>query len=109
MAHARAGAHHLHVARAGAAAIAKRILVGDRAGADIGDDLHVRVRMRREAGLGPDLVVVPHPKGAPAHATGVMPTGEGEMVARVQPAMIRVAELRKGTVLYHASEDRRAG
>jgi hypothetical protein len=33
-----------------------------------------------------------------------MPAGEREMVARVQPAMIRVAELRKGTVLYHGTK-----
>jgi hypothetical protein len=50
MAHAGAGAHHLDVAGLGAALIAERVLVRDRALADIGDDLHVGVRVRREAG-----------------------------------------------------------
>ncbi len=35
------GAHHLDVAGRGAAFVAQRVLVGDGAGADIGDDLHV--------------------------------------------------------------------
>src|SRR5258708_3334520 len=39
VADARAGGHHLPVACAGAALVAHRVLVRDRAGADIGDDL----------------------------------------------------------------------
>src|SRR3546814_9716495 len=38
---AGAGAHHLDVACRGAARIAHGVAVADRAGADIGDDLHV--------------------------------------------------------------------
>src|SRR3546814_4252397 len=48
---AGAGAHHLDVACRGAARIAHGVAVADRAGADIGDDLHVAVRMRRKARL----------------------------------------------------------
>ena len=48
--------------------VAQVVLVRDRAFADVGDDLHVRVRVRREAGLGGDGVVVPDPQRAPAHA-----------------------------------------
>src|SRR3546814_11695142 len=59
VADAGAGAHHLDVAGGGAALIAHRILVADRARANIGDDLHVGMGMRRKTGLGPDLVVVP--------------------------------------------------
>ncbi len=59
MADARAGAHRLHVAGLGATGVAQRILMGDRTRADIGDDLHVAVRMGREAGFRRDLVVVP--------------------------------------------------
>ena len=59
VADAGAGAHHLHVAGFGAALVAQAVLVGDRAFADIGDDLHVGVRVRREAGVRRDLVVVP--------------------------------------------------
>ena len=64
----------------------------DRAGADIGHDLHVAVGMRREAALRRDLVVVPHSDLAPAHARRVMIIGEGEMVAGVEPAVVGVAQ-----------------
>ena len=66
--HAGAGAHDLHVAGLGAALVAHVVAVGDRALADIGDDLHVAVRVRVEAGAGGDLVVVPDAQPAPAHA-----------------------------------------
>ena len=54
VADAGAGAHHLHVAGFGAAFVAQAVLVRDRALADIGDDLHVAMRMRRKAGLRRD-------------------------------------------------------
>jgi hypothetical protein len=43
---AGARAHHLDVAGLGAALVAQIVLMGDRALADIGDDLHVAVRVR---------------------------------------------------------------
>src|SRR3546814_4420273 len=55
VADAAARAHHLHVARLRAALVAQAVLTGDRAGADIGDDLHVRVRVRRKAGAGTEI------------------------------------------------------
>ena len=51
VADAGAGAHDLDVAGLGAALVAQAVLVGDRALADVGDDLHVGVRVRREAGV----------------------------------------------------------
>ena len=64
VADAGAGAHHLHVARLGAALVAKDVLMGDRAFADIGDDFHVGVGMGGKAGVRRDLVVVPHPQAS---------------------------------------------
>lgn len=101
MAHAGSGAHHLNVAGTGAALVAHRILVRDRARADIGDDLHVLVRMRRETGIGADFVVVPHPDRAPAHPGGVVIIGEAEMVPRIEPTVIGMAEAGKGSFLDH--------
>ena len=101
MAHPGAGAHHLHVAGRRAALIAHRILMADRAGADVGDDLHVRMGVRRKAGAGGDLVVVPHPDRAPAHPDGIMIAGEGEMVAGLQPAMVGMAERVEGSNVDH--------
>ena len=62
--HAAAGAHHLHVARFGAALVAEAVLMGDRAFANIGDDFHVGVGMGGKAGVRRDLVVVPHPQAS---------------------------------------------
>ena len=39
---------------------------------DVGDDLHVGMGMRREAGLGGDRVVVPDPQIAPTHPIRVV-------------------------------------
>lgn len=72
------GAHHLHVAGLGAALVAQAVLVGDRAFADIGNDLHVAVRVRREAAAGGDLVIVPDPQAAPVLALRVIVVGEGK-------------------------------
>ncbi len=109
MADAGAGAHHLHVARDSAAFVAEAVLVRDRALADVGDDLHVGVRMRREAGVGGDLVVVPDAKRAPAHALGIVVVGEGEVVLGLQPAVVGAAEARKGTFLNHDGPPGAAG
>ncbi len=64
--------------------------------ADVGDDLHVGVRVRREAGLRRDLVVVPHPDRAPAHAVRVVVAGEREVVVGLEPAVVGAAERAKG-------------
>ena len=101
-----AGAHHLDVAGVGAALVPDRILVGDGAGADIGDDFHVAVRMRREAGLRSDAVVVPDADPAPAHAGRVVIIGEAEMVAGVEPAMVGMAERMKGRMSIIAANVR---
>jgi hypothetical protein len=52
------------------------------------DDLHVGVRMRGKARVGGDLVVVPHSERAMAQALGVVIAGEGEVMLRLQPAMV---------------------
>jgi DNA-binding transcriptional LysR family regulator len=72
--------------------IAHRILMGDRALADIGDDLHVGMRMRREAGPRGDLVVVPDPQIAPAHPGRVVIPSEREMMLRLQPTVVGATE-----------------
>jgi hypothetical protein len=102
--HSRSGAHHLHVTRRRAALVAKRILVRDRASADVGHDFHVAMRMRRKAALRSDLVVVPYADPAPGHALGVVIVREGEMVAGVEPAVVGVAEAAEGADIDHETK-----
>ena len=101
MAHARSGAHDLDVPRARAAGVAQAVLVGDGAFADIGDDLHVGVGVRRKAGPGGDGVVVPHPDRAPTHPGGIVVAGEGEVVLGVEPAVVGAAEAGEGPAFDH--------
>ncbi|MNE82382.1 hypothetical protein D3C80_1791020 [compost metagenome] len=77
--------------------------MGDRALADVGDDFHLFMRMRREAGAGGDLVVIPDSQWAPAHALGVVVLGEREVVLGVQPAVVGAAELLEGSAFDHQS------
>src|SRR6185312_2880580 len=93
--------HHLHVTGLGAALVAERVLVGDRAFADIGDDFHVGMWMRREAGVRRDLVVVPHAKRAVAHVLGVIVAAEGEVMLRLQQAMVGGAAFLKWSQFDH--------
>ena len=95
------GAHHLHVAGLGAALVAERVLVRDRAFADIGDDLHVGMGMGGKAGVRRDLVVVPHPQRAVAHIVRVVVAAEREVMLCLQPAVIGAAEFCKRSEFDH--------
>ncbi len=94
-------AHHLDVACLGAAFVAHAVLMRDRTLPDIGDDFHVRVRMRREARVRGNLVVVPDVQVAPAHSVGVAVLGEGKMMLGFQPAVIRTAKPVEGSTFDH--------
>src|SRR5262249_20138159 len=101
MADAAARRHHLDLAGAGATAVAEAVAMADRATADIGDDLHVAMRMRRKAAVRRDMVVVPHSQRAPAVARRIAIIGKGEMVLGVQPAMVGTAEAGEGSKFDH--------
>src|SRR5262249_9611028 len=79
VADAGSGTHHLHVAGFGTPLVAETVLVRDSALAHIGDDLHVGVGMGRKARIGGDLVIVPYPQRAPAHAGRVGELAEREV------------------------------
>jgi hypothetical protein len=103
MADAGTCAHHLDVAGFGPALVAEAVLVADGALADVGDDLHVRVRVRREPGVRGDLVVVPDPQASPAGPRRIVIAGEGKVVPGLQPAVVGAAEGREGPFLDHLS------
>ena len=104
---ARPGAHHLDVAGLGAAGVAETVPMGDRALRDVGYDLHVAMGMRGKPVLGGDLVVVPNPDRAPAHALGVMIAGEGKMMLGVEPAVVGGAKAIERSNVDHDALPRR--
>ena len=75
--------------------------MGDRAFADIGDDLHVGMGMGGKAGIRRDLVVVPNPQRAVAHIARVIVAAEREVMFCFQPAVIGAAEFCKGSEFDH--------
>src|SRR5690606_8398159 len=89
---AAARRHDLNVARNRAAFIVQVVAMRDRAFADIGDDFHVAMGMGREAGLRANEIVVPDAELAPAHASGIVIAGEGEVMLRGEPAVLRTAK-----------------
>src|SRR4029453_14226791 len=103
MAGAGANPHHPPPPPPGGALMPEAVLVRDRALPDIGDDLHVRVRMRGKARVGGDLVVVPYSDHAVAEALRVVIAGKGEVVLRLEPAMVRAAEGVEWSLLDHGS------
>src|SRR5262245_4459792 len=66
----------------------------DRARADIGDDLHVGMRVRGKAGMGGDLVVVPDAQSPVPQSLGVVIARKREMVLGLEPAVVGTAERR---------------
>ena len=100
---AGAGGHHLHVAGGGAPAVAAVVHVGDGAGAHIGDDLHVAVRMRVEPGAGADGIVVPDPERPESHAPRVVVGAEAEMVLGIEPVILEPAQTLERAYLDHRS------
>ena len=91
MLHAGASGHVLHVTRLDDAAIAHRILVLQRAAQDVGDDLHVAVRMLAETHARHHKIVVDDAQAAEAHPLRIVIIREAEGVITVQPAMFGVA------------------
>ena len=101
MADAGARAHHLDIARLGPALVAQAVLVGNRALADIGDDLHILVRVRRKAALRRDPVIVPHSQRAPVDPRGIVIVREGKVVAGIQPAVVCRTQRGEGAKFDH--------
>ena len=94
-------AHHLNVARPGAAFVAQAVAVGDRAAADECHDFHIVVRVRIEAGSRRDSIVVPHPNRAPTHACGIVIARETEVMTGIEPAVVGMAKPSEGTKFNH--------
>ena len=99
----RAGTHNLNIARLCAADIAKAVLVGDRTFAHISDNFHVGMAMGIKASAGGNLVIIPHPDCAPLGPLWVMIVAKGEMMAGVEPAILKAAQTVELAFLNHNS------
>ena len=86
-----AGSHVLCLARANHAAIAHRILVLEGAAEDVGDDLHVPVRVHAEPLARQDEIVVDDAQAAEAHPLRIVVVREAKRVISVQPPVVGVA------------------
>src|SRR5438128_2579483 len=101
VADSRARAHPLHVTRSDDRAGAEAVAVLERALENVGDDLHVTVRVRPEAAPGRDPVLVDHAQGAEAHVSGIVVVAEREAVAAVEPRCPRPSPLLRGAANDH--------
>jgi len=77
---AGAGGHVLDIARSNDPPVAHGVAVFELSAQDVGEDLHVPVRVQAEAHAGLDHVVVDHPQRAEAHPSRVMVVGKAEGV-----------------------------
>ena len=94
---AAACAHALHFAWPHHGAVSHRILVGQSAFDDVGNDFHVSVGMGGESCATGDAVVVDDTKGTVAHVVGVKVVGERETMMAVEPPVVRVSSFIGGS------------
>src|SRR5215813_2819349 len=85
-------------------AVPHAVLVGECAFEDVGDDLHVAVRVHGKSCAWRDEILIDHAQGAEAHPAWVAILVEGKCVARVEPAVVTTATFSAGTNLDHGSK-----
>jgi hypothetical protein len=76
---------------------------------DVGEDLHVAVRVHAKAATGADAVFVDDPEVAKAHVARVVVIGEGKGVMGVEPAVVGMAALAGGPEDDHGLNSRLIG
>jgi len=87
------GGHALHVSGANDAGVAHGVLMFDRAGEDIGEDLHIAVWVHSESLAARNSILIDNAKGMKLSVRGIVVIGEGKRVVRFEPAMIEMAAL----------------
>ncbi len=69
--------------------------------ADVRDDLHVLVRMHREAAVRSDLIVIPDHQAAEARVRRIALAADGEVVSGPEPVAIPTSQGAPGSKLRH--------
>ena len=95
--HTAPGAHALHVAGRDAQHVAHAVLVGELARQHVADDFHVAVAVGTEAGARGNAVFIDDAQIAPAHVLGVKVAGKRKTVERLEPAVVGIAPVARGT------------
>lgn len=80
--------HHLHISNLGYTMVAGGIPVGNCPLPDVGNDLHIVMRVGAKTHFGSDFVVIPDENPAKAHARRVMIARETEVVMGIQPFIL---------------------
>jgi hypothetical protein len=65
---------------------------------NVGNDLHIVMRVGAKTHFGSDFVVIPDENPAKAHARRVMIAREAEVVMGIQPFILKTAKTEEGTV-----------
>src|SRR5690606_21938449 len=100
-------AHPLQFAGPQHAFIAGAVAMGQVAGDDVADDLHVGVAVRGEPATGGHPVFVDHAQRPPAHPPGIVVVAEGKAVPAIEPACADMAALGGRTQDFHGAAIRR--
>lgn len=77
--------------------------MGDRAFADIGNNFHVAMAVRRKACARFDRIIIPDAQLAVAHAIGIVIVRERKMVVGVQPVILERAKVGKASNTNHGT------
>ena len=91
MRHACSSAHVLHVARFDYGTVAHAVLVRQRSFQNIGHDLHVAMRVRRESAATGYAVVIHYAQGAKLYVFRIVIISERKSEAGIEPAVIGMA------------------
>ena len=78
--------------------------MANRATPNIGDDLHIPMRMRIKPGVRLDHIVIDHEKLAEAHLLRIVITGKTEVMLGVKPAVIGATKRFIGIMADHLSQ-----
>src|SRR6476661_7054912 len=97
MLHPCAGAHPLNVAGANNGTITHTVLMGKGSVQHVADDFHIAVTVRAETASRLDGIVIDYAQRAKLNMLGIVVVGEGKAVPGIQPAVIRVTSVPRGS------------
>jgi hypothetical protein len=87
-----AGTHRLHVSGVDGSDVALVVAVGDGSVVDVGDDLNVRVMVKREARMRLDLVIVEDDEISHRLVSRIAIRPDGEMTSGPEPPGVRAGD-----------------